>query len=79
MNRADAAAAYARLYAPTVDELRHSHSLPDIAGGLHAQLMALYEHPTAHDCDSVAANLSGAARHAMRLGEALLRDGDNDG
>ena len=77
MNRADAAAAYARLYAPTISELRHS--LLDMADGLHAQLMALYEHPTAHDCDSVAANLSGAARAVLRLGEALLRDGGNDG
>lgn len=73
MNRANAAAAYARLYAPTVAELRQS--LPGMAEGLHAQLMALYyAHPTAHDCDSVAANLSGAARAVLRLGEALHRE-----
>lgn len=77
MKPVDAAAAYVRLYAPTVDQLRDG--LPDMADGLHAQLMALYAHPTAHDCDRLAVNLSGAVRSVLRLGEALLRDGGNDG
>ena len=68
---------YAALYAPTSAELRLS--LPGIAKGLYAQLDELYEHPSIVACDRLAANLSGAARAVLRLREALLRDGGNDG
>lgn len=77
MSRADAAALYAALYAPTAAELLQS--LPDMADGLRAQLYALYAHPSIDGAEGLAANLSGAARAVLRLREALLRDGGNDG
>jgi hypothetical protein len=68
---------YAALYGPTANELHRS--LLDMADGLHAQLIALHDHPTVHACNSVAANQGGAARAVLRLGEALQREGGNDG
>lgn len=60
------------LYAPGVEELRRP--LSEAADGLHAQLCELSARPTRDKCDRLAANLDGARRHVLRLGEALGRE-----
>lgn len=71
------AALYAALYGPTAAELRQS--LPGMAEGLHAQLDALYEHPSIEACERLAANLGGASRAVLRLREALMREAEGNG
>jgi hypothetical protein len=69
----ESAAAYAALYAPTVDDLRRS--LPDIGDGLQAQFQTLFDHLSAADAEQLASNLSGASRTCLRLAEAIRREG----
>lgn len=61
------------LYSPTADEL--ARVLPDLADGLHGQLCELAARPTRDKAEGLAANLDGARRHALRMAEALDREG----
>ncbi len=73
MTGPDAAAAYASLYAPTVEDLRRG--LPEIADGLQVQLLELYARPSAPAAEMLAANLDGARRAVLRLADAIRREG----
>ena len=75
MNGTQAAAAYAALYAPSAETLRNA--LPDIAEGLHAQLLELHARPSADAAERVAANLDAARRECMRYCEAMRREGSH--
>ena len=77
MTGPDAAAVYATLYGPSVDELRRS--LPEIGAGLEAQFHELYERPSTAAAETLAANLSGAHRACLRLAEAIRREGEGGG
>lgn len=73
MNRSNAAAAYAALYAPTSEDLRRL--LPEIGETLAAQLAELCRSPTIQRCDDLAINLTGAQAQVRKLREALAREG----
>lgn len=73
MTGPNAAAVYAALQLPNVDQLRQS--LPDIGDGLQAQFHTLYEHLSAPGAEQLAANLSGAAQACLRLADAIRREG----
>lgn len=66
---ADHVAALALLYGMDADSLRRA--LPDLADGLHAQLLALHDGPSESACEQLALNLEGARRFVLRLAEAI--------
>lgn len=53
--------------------------LPDVAEGLHAQLVEFSVRPTPDGAERLALNLSGARETVLRIREALLRQGAEDG
>ena len=67
-----AAAAYARLYAPTIAD--QARSIAEISTGVSGQLDELSVRPTPELAETVAINLDGAARAVRRLRESLLRE-----
>lgn len=69
---ADHVAALARVYGPDAHEL--SRQLPDLADGLHAQILAFSTAPSGHAAELLAANLEGARRHVLRTAEAFARE-----
>lgn len=75
MTGQEAARAYESLYAPTLSELLRG--LPEMADGLQAQLVALYDHPNVVDAELVAANLAGAQRACLKLREVMHRQGES--
>lgn len=64
-------------YLPSAESQRQG--LPDIAGGIHAQLLELYARPCPAAAERLAANLAGASRAVLRYREAMLREGTGDG
>lgn len=74
---ADSQALYLAAYAPTAESLRRG--IPDMADGLHAQLMELFARPCPDAAERLAANLSGAARAVLRYRERLAAEGSGDG
>ena len=77
MTGPQAAAIYAALQGPSVEDLRRG--LPEIGSGLESQFHGLYERPSAAAAESLAANLAGAHRACLRLAEAIRREGSGDG
>ncbi|MGH8074972.1 MAG: hypothetical protein ACREO4_13040 [Lysobacter sp.] len=77
MTGPEEAARYAALYAPARDDLLRA--LPDVADGLHAQLIELHKRPSADRCDRLSINLAGAQTAVRKLREALIREGSGDG
>lgn len=59
-------------FTPDAEALRCQ--LPDLADGLHAQLLAFYVAPSAPAAETLAANLDGARRHVLRTAEAFVRE-----
>ena len=53
--------------------------LPDIGDGLAAALSELARSPDPDRCESVAIRLNGAARHVLRVREALQREATHSG
>ena len=70
-----AVAVMARLYGPDAETQRRG--LPEIADALHTQLCELYARPSALAAETVAANLDGARRAALRYAEVLRQDGSD--
>ena len=64
--------ALAALYAAPANDL--AHQLPDVGDGIAAACAELARHPTPVGAEHLATRLQGAARLAMRLREALIRE-----
>lgn len=52
--------------------------LPDVAEGLHAQLVEFSVRPTADGAERLALNLDGCRQTVLRIREAMLRQGSED-
>jgi hypothetical protein len=53
--------------------------LPDIGDGLAGAFATLHRSPAPSSCEELAIRLQGAARHVMRLREALQQPDKADG
>ncbi len=53
--------------------------LPDVAAGLEAQLVEFSARPTPDGAERLALNLDGCRQTVLRIREAMLRQGKEDG
>lgn len=57
---------------PDAEDLRQR--LPDLADGIHTQLLALHAAPSESGCDDIARTLHGLRNHVLRLAAAIKRE-----
>lgn len=74
MTAHDAAIAYARPYARSLEQMRLA--LPEHGESLHAQLVELHKRPTAEKAETMARNLEAVRLEVMRLRERIAIEGE---